>query len=63
MKRDKIEDDKIPTKEGIEQFWKGIWQDNAIFNENAGWLKYLNHTYCKSVVNNEYKIDLQTLNR
>ena len=25
MKGDKIEVDKIPTKESIEQFWKGIW--------------------------------------
>ena len=30
MKGDKIEVDKIPTKESIEQFWKGIWQDNGI---------------------------------
>ena len=59
MKGDKIEVDKIPTKESIEQFWKGIWQDNAIFNEKADWLKDLNDTYYKNVVNTEYKIDKQ----
>ena len=63
MKGDKIEVDKIPTKESIEQFWKGIWQDNAIFNDKADWLKDLNDTYCKNVVNTEYKIDLQILEK
>ena len=63
MKGDKTEVDKIPTKERIEQFWKDIWQDNAIFNEKADWLKDLNDTYCKNVVNTEYKIDLQILEK
>ena len=63
MKGDKIEVHKIPTKESIEQFWKGIWQDNAIFNDKADWLKDLNDTYCKNVVNTEYKIDLQILEK
>ena len=40
-----------------------MWQDNAIFNEKADWLKDLNDTYCKNVVNTEYKIDLQTLEK
>ena len=53
MKGDKIEVDKILTKDSIEQFWKGIWQDNAIFNEKADWLKDLNDTCCKNVVNSE----------
>ena len=56
MKMDKIEVYKISTKENIEQFWKSIWQDNAIFNEKADSLKDLNDTYCKNVVNTEYKI-------
>ena len=63
MKGDKIEVDMIPTKESIEQFWKDIWQDNAIFNEKADWLKDHNDTYCKNVVNTEYNIDLQTLEK
>ena len=63
IKGDKIEVANMPTKESIEQFWEDIWQDNAIFNEKANWLKDLNHTYCKNVVNTEYKIDLQTLEK
>ena len=63
MKGNKIKVDKIPTKESIEQFWKGIWQDNAIFNEKAGWLKDLNDTYYKNVVKTEYKINLQTFEK
>ena len=60
MKGDKIKVDTIPTKESTEQFWKDIWQDTAIFNKKADWLKDLNDTFCKSVVNTEYKINLQT---
>ena len=63
MKVNKIEVDTIPTKESIEQFWKSIWQDNAILNEKADWLKDFNDTYCKNVVDTEYKIDLQTLEK
>ena len=50
MKDDKIEIEKVPTKENVEQFWKSIWQDNSIFNEKAEWLKLLEDTYCKNVV-------------
>ena len=63
MKDDKIEIEKVPTKENVEQFWKSIWQDNSIFNEKAEWLKVLEDTYCKNVVDAEYKIDKVTLEK
>ena len=63
MEVNKIEVVTIPTKESIEQFWKSIWQDNAILNEKVDWLKDFNDTYCKNVVDTEYKIDLQTLEK
>ena len=62
MKGDRIEVDKVPTKESMEQFWKSIWQDNVILKEND-WLKDLNDKYCKNVVNTEYKLDLQALEK
>ena len=63
MKDDKIEIEKVPTKENVEQFWKSIWQDNSIFNEKAEWLKVLEDTYCTNVVDAEYKIDRVTLEK
>ena len=63
MKDDKIEIEKVPTKENVEQFWKSIWQDNSIFNEKAEWLKFLEDTYCKIVVDAEYKIDRVTFEK
>ena len=63
MKGDKIEIEKVPTKENVEQFWKSIWQDNSIFNERAEWLKVLEDTYCTNVVNTKYKIDRVTLEK
>ena len=62
MKEDKIEIEKVPTKENVEQLWKSTWQDNSIFNEKAEWLKVLEDT-CKNVVDAEYKIDRVTLEK
>ena len=63
MKDDKIEIEKVPTKENVEQFWKSIWQDSSIFNEKVEWLKVLEDTYCKNVVDAEYKIERVTLEK
>jgi hypothetical protein len=35
MKGNIIKVEKIPMKEEVENFWKGIWQKDAVFNEKA----------------------------
>ena len=63
MKNDKIEANEIPIKKSIKQVFKSIWQDNPIFNKKADRLKDFNNRYCKNMVNTEYEIDLQTLEK
>ena len=48
MKGDAISIEKIPTKEDVENFWKGIWQKGTIFNDKADWLPKLEKTYCNN---------------
>ena len=62
MKGNCISAEKIPTKNEIETFWKGIWQDtNKTFNETASWLRELELTYCSDVESNQYQITRDTL--
>jgi hypothetical protein len=50
-------------KEEVENFWKGIWQKDAVFNEKAEWLDHLEKTYCTNVTTNDYTIDTTSLDK
>ena len=56
MKGNTITIKKIPKKEEVENFWKGIQQNNTVFNDKAGWLDLLERTYCINITSTEYMI-------
>ena len=58
FKGNNIAKEKLPTKESIETFWKGIWQEKTTFNHNAKWLQRLENTYCSHVTPKNYDISL-----
>ena len=57
MKVDVIFIEKVPTKEGVESFWKGIWQKGTVLNGKADWLPQLEKTYCNNVTITKYNIN------
>ena len=63
FKGNNIAAEKLPTKESIETFWKGIWQEKTTFNHNAKWLQRLENTYCSHVTRKNYDISLPLVNQ
>ena len=49
FKGNNISTEKLPTKESIETYWKGIWQNKTTFNHNTKWLQQLESTHCSHV--------------
>ena len=63
FKGNNISTEKLPTKESIETYWKGIWQNKTTFNHNAKWIQQLESTYCSHVTPKTYDINLQLVNQ
>ena len=63
FKGNNIATEKLPKKESIETFWKGIWQKKTTFNRNAKWLQRLESTYCSYVTPKNYDINLRLVNQ
>ena len=63
LKGNKISTEKLPIKESIETYWKGIWQNKTTFNHSAKWLQQLESTYCSHVTPKIYGINLQLVNQ
>lgn len=46
----------LPTKEEVEKFWEGIWENKGQFNKESEWLKLLEQSYCATATPNDYMI-------
>ena len=55
-KAKKVDVTKPPTKEGITNFWSGIWCNEKNYNQNATWLNKLEDSYCPDIVGKDYEI-------
>ena len=62
FKGNNIATEKLPTKESIETFWKGLWHKKTS-NHNAKWLQRLESTYCSHVIPKNYDINLPLVNQ
>ena len=58
-----IATEKLPTKESIETFWKGIWEKKITFNHNPKWLQRLESANCSHVTPKNYDINLPLVNQ
>ena len=57
----KINDERLPSKDEVESFWRSIWHKNVTFNKDAPWKNDLVLNYGKDATQNVYSIDLKTL--
>ena len=55
--------EKIPTKESVENYWKGIWERECSFNRESIWLKELQAKYCQQAQQSEYQVSLDVLDK
>ena len=60
FKGNNIAREKLPTRESIETFWKGIWQKKKTFNHNVKWLQRLESTYCSHKTPKNYNINYRS---
>ena len=58
MKGSTITPKSIPSKQHVETFWKGIWNNPSECNvANVDWMKELESKYCLNATQKFYEID------
>ena len=62
MKGSAITPKCIPSKQNVETFWKGIWNNPSECNvANVDWMKELESNYCLNATQKLYEIDKMTI--
>ena len=54
---------EMPTKEGVEEFWRAHCGEIPQNNKNSPWIKELEEEYCKEVHQKDYEITDEILNK
>lgn len=61
MRGEQIIAKELPTKDDVENFWKGIWNKEGNFNQDANWLENLQTDYCSNARQKVYEIKKETV--
>ena len=64
MKESTVNPKSIPSKQNVETFWKGIWNNPSECNvENVDWMKELESNYCLNATQKLYEIYKMTIDK
>ena len=64
MKGSTITPKSIPSKQNVETFWKGIWNNPSECNvANVDWMKELGSNYCLNATQKLYEIDKMAIDK
>ena len=64
MKESTITPKSISSKEHVETFWKGIWNNPSESNvANVDWMKELENNYCLNAMQKLYEIDKMAIGK